>query len=117
MKTQIALVTLLTTGIWSAFSQGFVNLDFNSAQLSDYGAGPTFVPISNAIPGWTGYLGTNQQTTVLYNAISLGLANLSLIGTNNPNYPYLSPIPGNNYTVWLQAGPLNDAHTNLFASI
>ena len=105
MKSQIALVILLTTGMWSAFSQGFVNLDFNSAQLSAYGAGPAFVPASDAIPGWTVYLGTNQQTTVLYNSITLGDGNVSIIGTNAP-FPYLvSPIPGNNYTVVLEAGP------------
>jgi len=83
--------------------QEFVNLDFNSAQLSAYGAGPVFVPTSNAIPGWTGYLGTNLQTAVLYNSETAGDGNLSIIGTNSPQ-SYLTPIPGNKYTVVLEAG-------------
>ena len=105
MKSQIALVTLLTTGMWSSFSQDFVNLDFNSAQLSAYGTGPAYVPASNAIPGWTGYLGTDQQGTMLYNSLSSGDGNLSIVGTNQPSFVYAAPIPGNNYTVVLQPGP------------
>jgi hypothetical protein len=85
--------------------QGFVNLDFNSAQLSAYGAGPASVPASNAIPGWTGYLGTNQQTMLVYNDESAGSGNLSIIGTNCP-ISAISPIPGNSYTVVLQPGPV-----------
>ena len=84
--------------------QGFVNLDFNSAQLSAYGNGPVFVPASDAIPGWTGYLGTDQQSTILYNGTSLWYGNLSIIASNSlvGDPP---PIPGYNYTVVLQAGP------------
>ena len=86
----------------SALAQGFVNLDFESADLSAYGAGPAQVPIADAIPGWTGYLGNNLQTSVLYNSLDIGSANLAILGTNNSLG--IGTIPGNSYTVVLQAG-------------
>lgn len=78
-----------------------MNLDFAQANLSGYTAG-VYVPIANAIPGWTGYIGTNQQTTVLYNDLAIGSAVLSLLDTN-----YISPaaiIPGSSDMVVIQAG-------------
>jgi hypothetical protein len=56
-----ALLSLAESG----FAQGFVNLDFEAANLSAYGAGPAAVPATNAIPGWTAYLGGVPQTDIL----------------------------------------------------
>lgn len=61
-------------------AQGFVNLDFEAANLSGYGAGP--VPTSNAIPGWAAYIGTNVQTDIVYNELSLGAPSVAIFGTN-----------------------------------
>ena len=97
-------------------TQGFVNLDFNSPQLSAYGAGPAFVPAANAIPGWTDHLGTNQQTTVLYNALSGGVGDLAIIGTNCPE-SFVSPIPDNNYNVVLQSGPVSGGEAYFSSAI
>ena len=89
----------LFVAVGNGFSQGFLNLGFNSAQLSGYTSGE-YVPATSAIPGWLGYIGTNPQTTVLYNDLTIGEAAIAILGTNSPS---VSPIPGNCYTVVLQA--------------
>jgi hypothetical protein len=60
----------------NASGQGFVNLDFEGANLSDYGAGS--VPAADAIPGWTAYLGGIVQTNINYD-VSLGGVEFRLI--------------------------------------
>ena len=47
------------------FAQGFVNLDFESANLSSYSPGP--VPTVDAIPGWTALRDNSPQETIAYN--------------------------------------------------
>lgn len=84
-----------------AHPQGFLNLDFQEANLSTYGTGGGFVPATNAIPGWIAYVGGIQQTTVLYNNLTTGEAAVALLGTNN--IIGINPIPGNSYTLILQA--------------
>lgn len=102
----------MTTRILSG--QGFVNLDLQSASVSDSTSSGTFVSISDAIPGWTGYLGDSQQATVLYNALAVGSANLALLKTNNS---LEIQIPaGSTYLVVLQAG-YNGGPANVSASI
>ena len=101
MKAKIAILVLLT-GIRLCHSQGFVNLDFEAADVSAYGSGPAFVPITNALPGWVSYLGNGQS--VFYNTVALGGAAISLQGAASLN---LQPLQGN-YSVLLQgsgAGP------------
>lgn len=61
-------------------AQGFVNLDFEAANLSGYGTGS--VPASDAIPGWTAYIGTTTQTDIVYNELSLGAPSIAIMGTN-----------------------------------
>src|ERR1035438_9864759 len=92
---------LLTTA--DALAQGtFQNLDFESANLSpipprQYGG---FVPVTDALPGWSGYIGTNQVTTVLHNAVSLGLATIIIEG---PDWSFGGILEGQ-YTLVLQPG-------------
>jgi hypothetical protein len=100
MKTKIVTIVLLLTAARFGFSQGFMNLDFNSASIPNGTPANSFVPISSAIPGWTGYLGNNQQTSVLYNSGTIGSAAIDILDANNLG----GVIPGNNYTVVLQAG-------------
>jgi hypothetical protein len=64
----------------SAFSQGFVNLDFESANLSGYGAGS--VPATNAIPGWTAYIRGTPLTNINYNVSEAQNFQVDLVGTN-----------------------------------
>ncbi|MGD0649804.1 MAG: hypothetical protein ABSA97_01445 [Verrucomicrobiia bacterium] len=79
--------------------QTFQNLDFEDADLApvQYGG---FVPITDAIPHWTGYLGTNQVTQVLQNNSTLGDASIDIFG---PDWPYGGIIQGQ-YTALLQCG-------------
>jgi hypothetical protein len=79
----IAGVVLVSLALLrDASGQDFVNLDFEAANLSAYGAGPALVPATNAIPGWTAYVGGNPQSNIFYNAISLGSTSISILGTN-----------------------------------
>jgi len=57
-------------------AQGFVNLNFESADTSGHSPGDMNVAIANAFPGWTGTftssLNTNTPSLVGYDVISLG---------------------------------------------
>src|SRR5689334_6349274 len=84
----------------AAFGQGFVNLDFESANVSGFSTGN--VPITNALPGWNAYIGESQIDVVLYNTATIGGAGVSLQGPGSP-LPYV--IAGN-YSVLLQGNSL-----------
>ena len=99
MKTKIVTVIALLIVPKCGFAQNFVNLDFNSANIPNGTSPATFVPIGDAIPGWTGYLGNTQVTDVLYDSLAIGSVNISILDANSPAH-----IPGNNYTVVLEAG-------------
>src|SRR5262245_32450782 len=76
----------------------FVNLDFELARVPSGTAG--WLAASDALPGWTCYLGANQQSEVSYNGISIGIA---LIALQGPESSWFSPIQGN-YSPLLIAG-------------
>ena len=79
------------------YSQGFVNLNFESV-IGTLTPGPNFqVPITNALPGWNGYIGGSQVSTVTYNTVSLGAPAISFHDTSS-SFP---PIQGN-YSVLFQ---------------
>jgi hypothetical protein len=87
----------------SVQAQGsFGNLGFESANLSPVPAGQFGGEVSslNAIPFWTGYLDTVQQTQVLQNNLTLGNASIDILG---PNWNMGGIIEGQ-YTVVLQPG-------------
>ncbi len=90
----------------------FQNLNFESATLSPVtvnGSPPVYVPVSCALPGWSAYLGTSQQTQVIQNVYGHGQAIVAILG---PNYPAAGWPPGlfnagvidGNYSVLLQSG-------------
>jgi hypothetical protein len=94
---------LLFSGATLGQAQGtFQNLDFESANLSPIPAGQYGgeVPISLALPGWTGYLGTTQVTQVLQNDLTLGDASIDIFGPYSP----AGAILQGQYTVILQPG-------------
>jgi hypothetical protein len=69
----------------NATGQGFVNLDFEDAVIvpdpsSSYY--PFAVYASDAIPGWTAYIGTAVQSDIIYNELSLGAPTVAIFGTN-----------------------------------
>lgn len=87
------------------YTQGFVNLDFESANLSPVPSGQYggFVPISNALPGWTGYINGSQVTNALQNNLTVGSSSIDILGPDWINNGAISIIEGN-YTVLLQGG-------------
>lgn len=77
----------------AGFAQGFVNLDFESAHFAIDPSGnfaPYSVYASNAISGWTAYLGGVPQIDVLSNDATLGSAMVSIQGTNLPEFETLT---------------------------
>jgi hypothetical protein len=100
----IILVILLLFLWQTGFSQGFVNLNFESAQIipiPDGDFGPETIATSNAVPGWTVYYGfsgtSQQQTEMTYNDFALGSTFVTLFATNGQQ------IAGN-FSVYLQGG-------------
>jgi hypothetical protein len=88
-----------------AQAQGtFQNLNFESANLTPIPSGQDGgeVPISSALPGWSGDIGDTPVTQVLQNNYTLGQAGIDIFG---PNWNSADPgIIDGNYTVFLQAG-------------
>jgi hypothetical protein len=109
----IIFATALFSFTQLALAQSFVNLDFNSAYIPFGTPSGSTVAASDAIPGWTGYLGVNQQTSVLYDTLALGSAEIAILDSNSQ----VPGIPGNSYTVVLQAGYGGTGVGNLSASI
>jgi hypothetical protein len=104
MKTRKQLLLYVKTLfiVSCAQAQGFINLDFESANLppilpGEFGG---MVPITSALPGWTGYLGTNRVSGVLQNSFTLGNASIDIFG---PYWPSAGIIDGK-YSLVLQAG-------------
>jgi hypothetical protein len=103
--------------LWhDASGQGFVNFDFESANLSPVPSGQFGgnVSSSDAIPGWLGFIGTTQVSQVLQNNLTLGNASIDIL---SPNWDFGGIIEGQ-YTVVLQPGfdPFGSGH-NVSASI
>jgi hypothetical protein len=83
-------------------AQAFTSLDFESATLVPIPGDPyNRVYFSLALPGWTGYSGTNQLTAALYDNIFLDSTG---IGIMDSSFHFLGGIIQGNYTAFLQAG-------------
>jgi PEP-CTERM motif len=102
-KVFLTIILLLAPRQY-AFAQNFVNLNFESANISGftlYGD----VPIDTAMPGWSGHYSTttatNQTTQVWYDGISLGGYAISLVDSNI-GFGFL-PVQGR-YGVYLFGG-------------
>ena len=80
----IWLVVILANVLQRTLGQGFLNLDFESANLSAYGDVPATVPTINAIPNWTAYAYGNPLSGVAFNGIAPVGAGVSILNTNNP---------------------------------
>jgi hypothetical protein len=80
----ILVIALLLAGQSGGFSQGFVNLNFESANVSEQISHNTSV--ANAIPGWNAYISGVLQTTIWCNDVPLSAPEVCLINTNSPNF-------------------------------
>lgn len=89
MKTTslLAHVIALISVSLSTQAQGtFQNLDFEQARIVPDPASPlypTAVAVTNAVPGWTVYVGAFYPYDILYDTVSLGAAAVSIHDTND----------------------------------
>ncbi len=98
MKVGTVVIAIFLISAQQGFSQGsFVNLNFESPILPLTRDQFFQVPITNALPGWAGYIGGNQVSKVVYDTRALDSAGISLHDSNS----VLKPIQGN-YSVLLQ---------------
>jgi hypothetical protein len=115
MKSKAIKMILITTILISikAYPQGFVNLNFENATVTRVSPDfPNYIYASNAIPGWTTYLGGASQDGIGYNTVSLGGAAIFLEDTN-ANSLGPPPIQGT-YSILLEG---STASTPTAASI
>lgn len=89
MKTikNIILIILILILRQNGEAQGFLNLNFESANPSGHPPNSSDVPVTSAFPGWsvsygTPGVGTNAASTVWYDGLSLGGAFVSVNDTN-----------------------------------
>jgi hypothetical protein len=105
MKKRVAYIVLLCLGWTSVLgASAFQDLDFESATLSPPPTGPGGVFFAPAFPGWSGFAGTNQLDTALYDATYLDSAAISIVDTNPLGPGVFGKLIDGNYTVVLQAG-------------
>jgi hypothetical protein len=103
-------LAIVNCSISHGIAQGFVNLDFESANVPSGTQPITLVSTSSGLPGWTAFgtsasLGSNSVTQIYYDAVSgqgpeicVNDANASFGGTSG-----FGPISGK-YSVYLFSG-------------
>jgi hypothetical protein len=96
IKSTAAVLLLLSAGD-EGLSQGFVNLDFESARIIPITGDPYVIATTNALPGWDVSIGSSQVSQITYNDPSVGSTWVSLYAANGQN------INGS-YSVLLQGG-------------
>jgi hypothetical protein len=98
---------LAAFGSCLASAQGtFQNLDFDATLIPE-DQSPGRVNVTDALPGWTVYIGTNAQTQMGFNFASFGGTSISLQGTNTTAFPGINcNVPGFycGYSALLQGG-------------
>jgi hypothetical protein len=87
-------IALLVALVMQCRSQGFVNLNFESANVSGYSQA-TYIPIAKAFPGWSATMfnasTTNANPPIVYDGISTGGAGISIVDKNAA----AAPLNGN----------------------
>src|ERR1051326_6184287 len=122
-KGSVVCVALYLSCAASLWAQAFQNLDFESANISDLPPNQTeFVSVTNGLPGWSAYIGTNQLTQVGHNVITLGGANVGVLGPEYYTLQFTQALQGS-YSAIIQAGGFDNqglaasiAQTGLFPS-
>jgi hypothetical protein len=97
MRWRFCLTALLVS---KSVATPFANLDFEQVipPLIPPYSFDTRVPITNALPGWSGFVGAEPVTLVLTNGMFLDSAGVSLFG---PGGPY---VYSGNYSAFIQSG-------------
>jgi hypothetical protein len=94
---QTNLVTLLLFFVGNCLAQGFINLNFEAANVSGYSPGDMNVPTNAAIPGWTAHYfqsgqGVQPAAEIWYDTLSIGGAVISVNDSNTS--PSFAPLQG-----------------------
>jgi hypothetical protein len=84
------------------WAQDFQDLDFESATLVTTPGGD--ISFGPAFPGWSGFAGTNQLTTTLYDSTYLDTTAISILDTNPLPFGVFGQLIDANYTAVLNAG-------------
>jgi hypothetical protein len=87
----LALLALLASLITvDVAAQGtFQNLDFENGSFVPIPGQFNTVEFGPAMPGWTGFVGTNQVNWILHNSLFLSTAGLAIWGPDNPSVDFL----------------------------
>jgi hypothetical protein len=97
----IALACSAVFGGGAACAQGtvgngtFQNLDFENAIVPANTPPGATIAAASALPGWMAYIGTTEQSSIVYNAMSLGSGSIGLIGPDSSVAGLEPPIDGN----------------------
>jgi len=84
----------------SGIAQSFQNLNFESANIPGATQFGSMVPISDGLPGWSGYIGGIQQAVVYYDLSALDTSRISIIDHGAPFIQYPGVLQGK-YTALL----------------
>jgi hypothetical protein len=76
LKHTFAICTVMLIGSQCGFAQGFVNLDFESANIPPGTPINSMIPATNAFPGWS------ATAPVGYDFLSIGGAIISIVDAN-----------------------------------
>ena len=102
----IKLIAAFSVAFLAALSAqaqvAFQNLNFEQANPGSIVFGP--VPVASALPYWSVYYGTLQQTEIEYQQVSTGATSVSLVSVANQVYP---PLAGD-YSIILTGGLLDN---------
>ena len=116
MKNKIAILILFLAGLLEGFSQGFVNLNFETPTfVNDPSRVDGAIYASNAIPGWTACVAGAPLTDIFSNFVSLSGGSVSIMGTNSGYSPiegrYFMLIQGFNYPGFLNTAAIGQTGT------
>ena len=117
MKQQALILLLISS---AALGQGtFQNLDFESATIVPISSppGPLTVEFAPAFPGWTGYIGTNQTSSAIYDGAGLDTTTISIIDQGWTNAFGFGGVIDGNYTAVLAAGVIGSVTNPVNATL
>ena len=107
----LSVFTALALAVLDGFSQGFVNLGFESANLPVLPPGQSDTALaSDAIPGWTGLRNSTLVSSVIHNGLPLS-PQICIFG---PNYTPASQILDGQFTVELISSPFPPPNGPIF---
>ena len=79
------ITSVLFVSLSDCFSQGFINLNFESAKIisdPDSLYYPYGIATTNALPGWTAFIGGSSRDQITFNAPATGSTWVSIYATN-----------------------------------